>query len=236
MRTHDASPDSAARRSAASFLAIWFVVIFVFFSIPRSKLGSYILPAMPPLATVAGYGLAQLSASRRLATPSSDRDHYDREHGTRRRSLRVLRIRTGPDKSCAPPRRTAARLRPGSRPNRDVLAGARPARIPTRLPLSRSRCSRRCRSRLARAATRPPSPPIAASQPPLRPTSPATVRSPPTAITCSRCHSTRAQRETRVEYWGELSEVAPPRRASRRSSSAPRRACARRRLPAHAWF
>src|SRR5271168_4367457 len=62
MRTRDPSSDSAARRSAASFLAIWFAVIFVFFSIPRSKLGSYILPAMPPLAIVAGYGLARLSA------------------------------------------------------------------------------------------------------------------------------------------------------------------------------
>ena len=62
MRTRGASPDGAARSSAASFLAIWFVVIFVFFSIPRSKLGSYILPAMPPLAIVAGYGLARLPA------------------------------------------------------------------------------------------------------------------------------------------------------------------------------
>jgi 4-amino-4-deoxy-L-arabinose transferase-like glycosyltransferase len=51
----------ADERSAASFLAIWFIVIFVFFSIPRSKLGSYILPALPPLAIVAGYGLARLS-------------------------------------------------------------------------------------------------------------------------------------------------------------------------------
>jgi 4-amino-4-deoxy-L-arabinose transferase-like glycosyltransferase len=57
------------RRSAATFLAIWFVVIFVFFSIPRSKLGSYILPALPPLAIVAGYGLARLTSldsARRL--------------------------------------------------------------------------------------------------------------------------------------------------------------------------
>jgi 4-amino-4-deoxy-L-arabinose transferase-like glycosyltransferase len=51
---------ASSHRSAASFLAIWFVVIFVFFSIPRSKLGSYILPALPPLAIVAGYGLARL--------------------------------------------------------------------------------------------------------------------------------------------------------------------------------
>jgi 4-amino-4-deoxy-L-arabinose transferase-like glycosyltransferase len=44
----------------ARFLAIWFVVILVFFSIPRSKLGSYILPALPPLAIVAGCGLVRL--------------------------------------------------------------------------------------------------------------------------------------------------------------------------------
>ena len=63
MRADDTLPNVApasSHRSAASFLAIWFVVIFVFFSIPRSKLGSYILPALPPLAIVAGYGLARL--------------------------------------------------------------------------------------------------------------------------------------------------------------------------------
>lgn len=61
----DVLPESApasSLRSAASFLCIWFLVIFVFFSIPRSKLGSYILPALPPLAIVAGYGLARLRA------------------------------------------------------------------------------------------------------------------------------------------------------------------------------
>jgi 4-amino-4-deoxy-L-arabinose transferase-like glycosyltransferase len=56
----DATPAALSRRSAASFLAIWFVVIFVFFSIPRSKLGSYILPALPPMAIIVGYGLARL--------------------------------------------------------------------------------------------------------------------------------------------------------------------------------
>ncbi|HLX04245.1 MAG TPA: phospholipid carrier-dependent glycosyltransferase [Candidatus Binatus sp.] len=63
MRAGDTLPNSApasSRRSAASFLTIWFIVIFVFFSIPRSKLGSYILPALPPIAIVAGYGLARL--------------------------------------------------------------------------------------------------------------------------------------------------------------------------------
>ena len=65
MRTESDFAGSAVpsgQRSAARFLAIWFIVVFVFFSIPRSKLGSYILPAMPPLAIVAGYGLAQLRA------------------------------------------------------------------------------------------------------------------------------------------------------------------------------
>jgi len=46
--------------SSRNFLAAWFAVILIFFSIPRSKLGSYILPAMPPLAILAGYGLACL--------------------------------------------------------------------------------------------------------------------------------------------------------------------------------
>ncbi|HUO06595.1 MAG TPA: phospholipid carrier-dependent glycosyltransferase [Candidatus Binataceae bacterium] len=55
--------DDAAQRSAARFIAVWFVVIFIFFSIPRSKLGTYILPAFPPLAIAAGCGMAQLAAS-----------------------------------------------------------------------------------------------------------------------------------------------------------------------------
>jgi 4-amino-4-deoxy-L-arabinose transferase-like glycosyltransferase len=50
------------RSSAARFLGLWFAVVFVFFSIPRSKLGSYILPALTPLAIVAGYGLSRLRA------------------------------------------------------------------------------------------------------------------------------------------------------------------------------
>src|SRR5271168_30862 len=61
MRANDGSGSGRARASA-SFLGIWFVVVFVFFSIPRSKLGSYILPALPPLAIFAGYGLARLPA------------------------------------------------------------------------------------------------------------------------------------------------------------------------------
>ncbi len=58
--------DSAARSefiekpSARKFLMIWFVVVFVFFSIPRSKLGEYILPALPPLAIFAAAGIDAL--------------------------------------------------------------------------------------------------------------------------------------------------------------------------------
>jgi 4-amino-4-deoxy-L-arabinose transferase-like glycosyltransferase len=50
-------PDA---RGALAFALWWFGIIFVFFSIPRSKLGSYILPAIPPLAIVAGYALCRL--------------------------------------------------------------------------------------------------------------------------------------------------------------------------------
>jgi 4-amino-4-deoxy-L-arabinose transferase-like glycosyltransferase len=55
-------------------------VIFVFFSIPRSKLGTYILPALPPLTIFAGYGLSLLSS---LATTS------------RRRLLAIFAIANG---------------------------------------------------------------------------------------------------------------------------------------------
>jgi 4-amino-4-deoxy-L-arabinose transferase-like glycosyltransferase len=54
--------DRPGAQSARRLLLVWFAIVFLFFSIPRSKLGSYILPAMPPLAIVAGYGLASLRA------------------------------------------------------------------------------------------------------------------------------------------------------------------------------
>jgi 4-amino-4-deoxy-L-arabinose transferase-like glycosyltransferase len=57
-----ADPSSDRSRSDAYFLGIWFAVIFVFFSIPRSKLGTYILPALPPLAILIGFGLARLTS------------------------------------------------------------------------------------------------------------------------------------------------------------------------------
>jgi 4-amino-4-deoxy-L-arabinose transferase-like glycosyltransferase len=56
----DRDPDPALR-----FLLIWFAVVVVFFSIPRSKLGQYILPGLPPIAILAGYGLTQ---TQRLET------------------------------------------------------------------------------------------------------------------------------------------------------------------------
>jgi 4-amino-4-deoxy-L-arabinose transferase-like glycosyltransferase len=63
MAMYSSRQDSDTRaRSDARLLALWFAIIFVFFSIPRSKLGSYILPAIPPLAIVSGLGLIQLRA------------------------------------------------------------------------------------------------------------------------------------------------------------------------------
>ncbi|MFZ1889729.1 MAG: phospholipid carrier-dependent glycosyltransferase [Candidatus Binataceae bacterium] len=60
----------SAIRSRSNLIVIWFAVIVIFFSIPRSKLGSYILPALPPLALLAGYGLTRISEithERRIA-------------------------------------------------------------------------------------------------------------------------------------------------------------------------
>jgi 4-amino-4-deoxy-L-arabinose transferase-like glycosyltransferase len=48
-------------RAALHFLVIWFAVVLVFFSIPHSKLGEYILPGLPPIAILAARGLMQLS-------------------------------------------------------------------------------------------------------------------------------------------------------------------------------
>ena len=56
----DKTSEGSARRQALTFLLIWFGLIFLFFSIPRSKLGEYLLPGLPPIAIIAGYGLASL--------------------------------------------------------------------------------------------------------------------------------------------------------------------------------
>ncbi|HUN59588.1 MAG TPA: glycosyltransferase family 39 protein [Candidatus Binataceae bacterium] len=57
----DPIANKHSQLSALRFLMLWFGIVFIFFSIPRSKLGEYILPAFPPLAIIAGYGLACLS-------------------------------------------------------------------------------------------------------------------------------------------------------------------------------
>jgi len=49
-----------AATSALRFCLVWFGVVFLFFSIPRSKLGSYILPGIPAIAILAGYGVSRL--------------------------------------------------------------------------------------------------------------------------------------------------------------------------------
>jgi 4-amino-4-deoxy-L-arabinose transferase-like glycosyltransferase len=57
----EASRRQPDARGSLAFLLWWFGIILIFFSIPRAKLGSYILPAIPPLAIVAGYALCRLS-------------------------------------------------------------------------------------------------------------------------------------------------------------------------------
>ncbi len=59
-------------RSDVRFLLLWFMVIFIFFSIPHSKLGEYMLPGIPPLAILAAIGLravpmADPNKARRVA-------------------------------------------------------------------------------------------------------------------------------------------------------------------------
>jgi 4-amino-4-deoxy-L-arabinose transferase-like glycosyltransferase len=52
--------ENESTRAALRFLLIWFAVIWIFFSIPRSKLGEYILPGLPPIGILAGCGLARM--------------------------------------------------------------------------------------------------------------------------------------------------------------------------------
>ena len=63
--------SNSSVRSQLRLIVIWFLVIFVFFSIPRAKLGSYILPALPALSMLAGVGLFRMwnldrSAAQRI--------------------------------------------------------------------------------------------------------------------------------------------------------------------------
>jgi len=66
MRARTGGHDAAApeqrpeAQGALAFMLWWFGIILIFFSIPRAKLGSYILPALAPLAIVAGCALCRL--------------------------------------------------------------------------------------------------------------------------------------------------------------------------------
>lgn len=55
---------------AFRFLVVWFLFVLIFFSLPQSKLGGYILPALPPLAIVCGCGVTRLAS---LATDAARR-------------------------------------------------------------------------------------------------------------------------------------------------------------------
>ncbi len=52
--------ENERTHAALRFLLIWFGIILIFFSIPRSKLGEYILPGLPPIAMLAGCGLVRI--------------------------------------------------------------------------------------------------------------------------------------------------------------------------------
>ncbi|MGH7948791.1 MAG: phospholipid carrier-dependent glycosyltransferase, partial [Candidatus Binataceae bacterium] len=63
--------SDSEHRSAFRFLAVWFLFVLIFFSLSESKLGGYILPALPALAILCGYGVARIAslaagAARRL--------------------------------------------------------------------------------------------------------------------------------------------------------------------------
>ncbi len=60
-KARHAGPDSGGPR-AQGFVFIWGGFVLIFFSLPRSKLGSYILPGLPPFAILAGCGIARLDA------------------------------------------------------------------------------------------------------------------------------------------------------------------------------
>lgn len=63
-----AGRDAWMRRDrSAGFCLLWAAAIFVFFSLSKGKLGTYILPCLPPLALVVGRYLAS-----RFTTPPTD--------------------------------------------------------------------------------------------------------------------------------------------------------------------
>lgn len=63
-------PARSSRPEVVRLAWVWLAVVLVFFSIPHSKLIGYILPALPPLAVLAGLAVgtpARGSAARRAA-------------------------------------------------------------------------------------------------------------------------------------------------------------------------
>jgi len=60
---------SGPRRELRLLMVVWLAVVLVFFSLPRSKLIGYILPAMLPLAFLAGEGLTRAMAAHAGRVP-----------------------------------------------------------------------------------------------------------------------------------------------------------------------
>jgi 4-amino-4-deoxy-L-arabinose transferase-like glycosyltransferase len=58
----DAMSSPADEPAEALFLLLWFLLILLFFSVSKSKLIPYILPALPPLAALGGIRLDELIA------------------------------------------------------------------------------------------------------------------------------------------------------------------------------
>lgn len=65
-------PARAASADIDGLMLVWFVTIIVFFSIPRSKLIGYVLPALPPLAYFVARAMARTwPAARGLGKPAA---------------------------------------------------------------------------------------------------------------------------------------------------------------------
>jgi len=59
---------AAIPAEARAFCLLWFGIVFLFFSAASSKLGSYVLPALPPLALLLGAWFDRALEERQLAT------------------------------------------------------------------------------------------------------------------------------------------------------------------------
>jgi len=58
------SPEGAEEKRAGIYLALWFAVIFLFFSFSDSKLIPYIVPCLPPLAILIGADIVRMARDR----------------------------------------------------------------------------------------------------------------------------------------------------------------------------